>query len=89
MPTTRQLDLQEALALARDAVRAEFEAEAIASELRAMGIDSFECRSAATDRATYLRRPDLGRRLAPDSKAALASRSKGPVDVALVVADGL
>jgi len=89
LPTARQLDLQEALALARDAVRAEFDAKAIAAELRTVGIESVECRSAATDRDTYLRRPDLGRRLAPQSRAALASREEGPVDVALVVADGL
>jgi ethanolamine ammonia-lyase small subunit len=89
MPTGRQLELQEALALARNAVQAEFAATAIAAELRALGIDSIECWSAAPDRGTYLQRPDLGRRLAPQSKATLASRQEDPVDVALVVADGL
>ncbi|MBN9657730.1 MAG: ethanolamine ammonia-lyase subunit EutC [Acidobacteria bacterium] len=42
--------------------------------------------SAAPDRATYLRRPDLGRRLSADSAALLAP---GDYDAALVVADGL
>ncbi|MGJ5813432.1 ethanolamine ammonia-lyase subunit EutC [Paludibaculum fermentans] len=42
--------------------------------------------SAAPDRATYLRRPDLGRRLSPESAALL---TPGEYDAALVVADGL
>ncbi|QOY91454.1 ethanolamine ammonia-lyase subunit EutC [Paludibaculum fermentans] len=43
-------------------------------------------RSAALDRATYLRRPDLGRRLSSDSAGLLAP---GEYDAALIVADGL
>jgi ethanolamine ammonia-lyase small subunit len=89
LPTVRHLEIQEALALARDAVREEFAPEAIAGELRALGLDSLECRSAATDRSTYLRRPDLGRRLLEESRSVLkAARDESP-DVALVVADGL
>jgi ethanolamine ammonia-lyase small subunit len=40
--------------------------------------------SAAPDRATYLRRPDLGRRLAPDARL-----GRGDYDAAIVIADGL
>ncbi len=43
-------------------------------------------RSAARDRATYLRRPDLGRRLSEESKALL---TPGDFDAAIVIADGL
>jgi ethanolamine ammonia-lyase small subunit len=39
--------------------------------------------------ATYLRRPDLGRRIDPDDLAALAATGGGPFDAAIVVADGL
>ena len=42
--------------------------------------------SAAPDRATFLRRPDLGRQLAEDSRALLPH---GDYDAVLVVADGL
>ncbi len=42
--------------------------------------------SAAPDRATYLRRPDLGRILCEESRALLAP---GEYDAALVIADGL
>jgi ethanolamine ammonia-lyase small subunit len=42
--------------------------------------------SAARDRATFLRRPDLGRQLAEESRALL---ERGDYDAALVIADGL
>jgi ethanolamine ammonia-lyase small subunit len=89
LPTMQHLQLQRALALARDAVHELFEAEALAAELRALGIEAVQCKSAAPDRATYLRRPDLGRRLAAESRVSLQSRSRVPLDLALVVADGL
>jgi ethanolamine ammonia-lyase small subunit len=89
LPTQRHLQLQESLALARDAVREPFRGERLAAELRALGFEAVECSSAATDRPTYLRRPDLGRRLAPESRLALQSREHSPLDLALVVADGL
>lgn len=42
--------------------------------------------SAARDRAEYLRRPDLGRKLSEESKARL---TPGDYDAAIVIADGL
>jgi ethanolamine ammonia-lyase small subunit len=42
--------------------------------------------SAARNRAEYLRRPDLGRKLSEESKTRLA---KGAYDAAIVIADGL
>lgn len=89
LPTERHLELQQALALARDAVHTAFDAGAIASELEAVGLSAVECRSAAPDRATYLRRPDLGRRLAESSREEMRGRRVGSVDLAVVVADGL
>jgi len=89
LPTDRHLELEEALARARDAVQAELDAPALAAELRAVGIASVELGSAASDRATYLTRPDLGRRLAAASRARLEALRSAPVDVALAVVDGL
>jgi ethanolamine ammonia-lyase small subunit len=43
-------------------------------------------RSAARDRRTYLRRPDLGRILSEESRAKL---TRGDYDAAVVIADGL
>jgi ethanolamine ammonia-lyase small subunit len=45
-------------------------------------------RSAAPDRTTYLRRPDLGRRLSDESRRLVVER-KGSYDAAFVIADGL
>jgi ethanolamine ammonia-lyase small subunit len=45
--------------------------------------------SRATSRTVYLRRPDFGRRLAPDSADALQASGSGPVDLAIVLGDGL
>jgi ethanolamine ammonia-lyase small subunit len=49
-----------------------------------LGIPHTLLHSAAPDRAAYLRRPDLGRRLAPDTRLEL-----GDYDAAFIIADGL
>lgn len=86
LPTQAHLDFQLAHAKARDAVHHPLDAEALAA---ALGRESVQVRSAAPDRATYLRRPDFGRRLDDASRAALAGRAEPPPDVLFVIADGL
>ena len=76
-------------ATARDAVHRPFEAERVAGEIAALGPATVLVESAADTRQTYLLRPDLGRRLGDASRARLASRAGDPVDLALIVADGL
>ncbi|HWB48949.1 MAG TPA: ethanolamine ammonia-lyase subunit EutC [Stellaceae bacterium] len=71
LPTPAQLDFQLAHARARDAVHAALDAERIAAELAALGLAAVRLRSMAADRSTYLRRPDLGRRLNTDSRHVL------------------
>jgi ethanolamine ammonia-lyase small subunit len=85
LPTAAHLEFQAAHALARDAVHARLDADALAAELATLGLAVSHCRSRAPDRAAYLLRPDLGRLGEPDDLAAL-SREGG---VALIVADGL
>jgi ethanolamine ammonia-lyase small subunit len=75
-------------ARARDAVHATLDFAGIAEALRAQGWSVLHVHSAAGDRGEYLRRPDLGRRLAPASRPIVASQKQGS-DVAIVVADGL
>lgn len=89
MPTTEVLKFAYAHARARDAVHADFDAETLATELQTIGLGSFSARSAAPDRMTYLRRPDLGRRLADDDRERLAAIRGEGVDIGIVVADGL
>ncbi|HEX5319382.1 MAG TPA: ethanolamine ammonia-lyase subunit EutC [Stellaceae bacterium] len=83
LPTAAHLDFQLAHARARDAVHAALDVEGIAAALPA---ETLRLRSLAADRAAYLRRPDLGRRLDAPSRALLEGRSCA---TAFVVADGL
>ncbi len=100
LPTQAHLAFALAHAQARDAVHLPFDALGVASSINALGLPSVVLHSAAADRATYLQRPDLGRRLSAASSAALAERQTQqtqqphqpqakPYDIAFVVADGL
>jgi ethanolamine ammonia-lyase small subunit len=92
MPTHAQLDFQYAHAQARDAVHLPFDHAALGAQLAARGRESLLLHSAATDRNSYLQRPDLGRKLSDASAQTLrdlAATNPGGVDLAIVVADGL
>ncbi|MGH6884575.1 MAG: ethanolamine ammonia-lyase subunit EutC [Geminicoccales bacterium] len=84
LPTTELLRFGLSHARARDAVHAALDAEGLRTKLRELGLAPSVVHSAAMNRETYLRRPDLGRRLAPGSDI---SRSDHPF--ALVLCDGL
>ncbi len=87
LPIAAQLDLQEAHARARDAVHGAMDVEALARALAPRG--TITVRSLAPDRATYLRRPDLGRALDPRDLALLLAPGEAGFDLVFVVADGL
>jgi len=89
MPTREVLAFAYAHAQARDAVTTPFNGAATAAAIAALGLRTLEVVSRAEDRATYLRRPDLGRRLADESRDRLTAAAKAPCDIAIVVADGL
>ena len=97
VPTTAHLALQQAHASARDAVHLPFDTDGVAAGLQALGLPTLLLHSAAADRATYLQRPDLGRRLSGPSMQALAAWRAGleagdaaaGFDLAIVIADGL
>jgi ethanolamine ammonia-lyase small subunit len=76
LPTAAQLDFQLAHARARDAVHAALDAAPILAALTQRGLSAVRLRSAAADRASYLRRPDLGRRLDADSRELLVRHSR-------------
>lgn len=84
LPTTALLDFQLAHAKARDAVHGAVDFEALAADLAPS--PTLRVHSRAGDRSIYLRRPDLGRRLDPESAAALRP---GDWDAVVVIADGL
>ncbi len=80
LATAPLLALRLAHARARDAVAAELDTDA----LQAAAGPALVVRSAARDRAEFLLRPDLGRRLAPGT-----TLPRGDHDLAVVLADGL
>jgi ethanolamine ammonia-lyase small subunit len=90
LQTRDLLDFQRAHAQARDAVHARLESAALAAEIESSIRPAvLRLHSAATSRAEYLQRPDLGRRLNEASRALLAEQPMGVVDLAVVIADGL
>ena len=89
LPTREVLKLGLAHAQARDAVHAAMAGDRLAADLAVLGHASLNVESAAPDRATYLRRPDFGRRLSARSRALLSEARSSGADVAIVVADGL
>lgn len=89
VPTSAHLAFQQAHAEARDAVHLPLDADALLAGLRELGEAPVQVHSQAPDRATYLQRPDLGRRLNDASAAALAALQAPATDLAFVLADGL
>ena len=83
LPLSDVLNLQLAHARARDAVHTPLDTAAITRAIAPL--PSITVQSKAPDRATYLRRPDLGRQLDPACRAALT----GACDAVFVIADGL
>jgi ethanolamine ammonia-lyase small subunit len=89
LPTAEWLRFGVAHALARDAVHLPFDSDGLAVQLAAHAFEVVQVESAAADRATYLRRPDLGRQLSPRSAARLAGVAGAGCDLAVLVGDGL
>jgi ethanolamine ammonia-lyase small subunit len=75
-------------AKARDAVHEAFDPASLAAELEPLAHALLLAPSQAGDRATYLQRPDLGRRLSPAGRERLAG-AKGDYDLVVILADGL
>jgi ethanolamine ammonia-lyase small subunit len=88
LPTREVLRFGLAHAQARDAVHEPLRPDDLAAELLILGLEAVQVESAAPGREDFLRRPDLGRRLPEESRAALSRRS-GFFDLAIVIGDGL
>lgn len=94
LPTSKLLAFQLAHAQAQDAVHCPLEVEALASELAqklSLSEAPLPLHSHAQDRATYLQRPDYGRRLNDESREHLrqVASSQQRYDLAIVIVDGL
>ncbi len=86
LPTQQVLTMRAAHAAARDAVHLPWDAGRLEQGLRDLGLEVLRVASRAPDRATYLRRPDLGR--SPESLDHLPT-GFAAYDVGVVLADGL
>ena len=95
IPTREHLRFQLDHALARDAVHTPLDVPSLVGGLQQRCLESLVVSSAAQttqDRATYLRRPDLGRTLSLNSRRLLEERaaaSSASPDIVFILADGL
>jgi ethanolamine ammonia-lyase small subunit len=87
--TATQLELREAHAAARDAVRAELNLEAVFGAAFIAQWKLFEVCSEAHSKEEYLLQPDLGRRLSEASRRELARRCSRENDIQIAIGDGL
>jgi ethanolamine ammonia-lyase small subunit len=90
LPTQEILEFGMAHAMARDAVHLPLNTVGVQAEIQSLGFETLIVHSKAESRATYLLRPDLGRRLNDESKQHLLTYlPKKPIDLLIVVGDGL
>jgi ethanolamine ammonia-lyase small subunit len=87
--TSTQLDLREAHAAARDAVRAELNLQSVFGPEFIKRWKLFEVATEAHSKEEFLLRPDLGRRLGAASREELARRCSGGNDLQVAIGDGL
>ncbi len=87
--TPEILDFSLCHAQARDAVYATLAIPSLLEALHQRQLETILVHSAAPDRPTYIRRPDLGRALAPESLERLQPAA-GPIPrLTIILADGL
>lgn len=90
LPHRELLDFRLSHARARDAVHHPFDPASLALELESNHRPVLLAPSQATDRPTYLQRPDLSRHLSPDArKRLIARRTEEGFDLVIILADGL
>ncbi|MBO0937373.1 ethanolamine ammonia-lyase subunit EutC [Fibrella sp. HMF5335] len=92
LPTRALLDFQLDQARARDAVYSTLEWPELLTGLTTIlptNAAPIRLQSGAPDRATYLKRPDLGRRLNESSMRQLVQLNATPADLSIILADGL
>lgn len=95
LPTKEVLNFGLAHAMARDAVHLALDVDMLETGIQVQGFATIRVHSKAPDRASYLLRPDWGRRLDDKSLVALKNAAKlkngasEPIDFLIVVGDGL
>jgi ethanolamine ammonia-lyase small subunit len=87
--TSTQMDLREAHAAARDAVRAEFDMQKVFGAAFALQWELFETHTQAIGKEEYLLRPDLGRHFDRASQDEIRKSCSPESDLQIAIGDGL
>lgn len=87
--TQTQMELREAHAAARDAVRTELDLEEIFDSTTIEKWKLFVVSTRAANKDEYLLRPDLGREFTPNSATEIARRCPAHPELQIVLGDGL
>ncbi|HEY6467983.1 MAG TPA: ethanolamine ammonia-lyase light chain EutC, partial [Candidatus Acidoferrales bacterium] len=87
--TGTQIELREAFAAAKDAVRAEMSLEQTLGQSFVARWRLFGVRSKASVKDEYLQRPDLGRHFDDASRAEIVKRCARGCDFQIAIGDGL
>jgi ethanolamine ammonia-lyase small subunit len=87
--TQTQLELREAHAAARDAVRTEFDLERDLGTEFVRKWKLFVVSTMAASKDEYLLRPDLGRQLSPEGSKLVLERCASQPDLQIIIGDGL
>ena len=87
--TGTQLELRQAHAAARDAVRTELDLERDLGPEFVRQWKLFSVSTMAASKDEYLRRPDLGRRLDENARSKLPAQCPANADLQVVIGDGL
>jgi len=89
MPTKEILSFGMSHAMARDAVHLALDVDALENQVKSLGCDLLKLHSRAPDRASYLLRPDWGRRLNDESAEIIKALPQDKIDISIVIGDGL
>ncbi len=84
LPTKEVLSFQEDHAFTKDAIYSKLNEKELLEELRKFDLPLFQFQTKVSDKQEYLKRPDLGKKLAENSEA-----EKGNFDILFILTDGL
>jgi len=89
LTTSEMMQFREDHALAKDAIWMELDDGMLTGQLKNIGLETLFLDSQANDRAHFIKRPDLGRKLSEGSMKKLSTFTETKLDLSITLADGL
>ncbi|WP_057937220.1 ethanolamine ammonia-lyase subunit EutC [Algoriphagus resistens] len=89
LKTQELLQFRKDHALAKDAVWASLDTSSLEAEIQNLKLPSIILTSQAESRESYIKRPDLGRKLSKESIVAIKNSTTEATDISFILADGL